>query len=93
MTKNKIRMTECISMSGKLAVCILLGTLLLLGVYSLPTGRMRENVARSSSIFDYEGTYPQMVTVINICSWIIIRIVLCWEQPFMTVRRVLWIRL
>lgn len=61
MTKNKIRMTECISLPGKLAVCILLGTLLLLGVYSLPTERMRENVARSSSIFDYEGTYPQMV--------------------------------
>lgn len=44
-----------------LIISILLGTILLVGVYSLPISLMKENVARSSSIFDYEGVYPQLV--------------------------------
>ena len=40
---------------------ILLGTLFIIGVYFLPVSPMKENVARSSAIFDYEGVYPQLV--------------------------------
>ena len=46
---------------GKLLICVALGTGLMLFVYALPTEAMRENVSRSSEIFDYEGVYPQLV--------------------------------
>lgn len=50
--------TKCILI---LLVCVFLGTLLLFGTYLLPVEPMKENVARSSDIFDYEGVYPQLV--------------------------------
>ncbi len=37
------------------------GTTLLIGVYLLPTGEMKKNVARSSEIYNYEGIYPQII--------------------------------
>lgn len=39
----------------------ILGVALLTAVYLLPTAPMKENVARSSALFDYEGVYPQLV--------------------------------
>lgn len=44
-----------------LLLSILLGTILIIGIYFLPVSPMKENVARSSAIFDYEGVYPQLV--------------------------------
>lgn len=46
---------------GKLLTCIAIGTGLIIFVYLLPVEKMKENVARSSDIFNYEGTYPQLV--------------------------------
>lgn len=46
----------------KLIICIGIGTGLILLVYILPVEPMKENVARSSEIFNYEGTYPQLVS-------------------------------
>ncbi len=45
-----------------LCVTVLMGTILLTIVYALPTDEMKQNVARSSALFDYEGIYPQIVT-------------------------------
>ena len=41
-----------------LLISIVLGTLLLIGVFSIPTDRMYNNVKESTYIFDLEGTYP-----------------------------------
>ena len=38
-----------------------LGLLLMIGVYLLPTGRMKNNVAASHETFNYEGIYPQLI--------------------------------
>ncbi len=38
------------------------GIVLLVLVYLLPTQNMKENIARSSQIYNYEGVYPQLVT-------------------------------
>lgn len=46
---------------GILAGGGILGALLLAAVYLLPVSPMKENVARSSAVFDYEGVYPQLV--------------------------------
>ncbi len=46
---------------GKLLAGLMAGTALMLWAYMLPTEPMRENVARSSSLFDLEGTYPELV--------------------------------
>lgn len=43
------------------AVCLLAGFLLMIGVYMLPTGRMKSHVAESDEIFNYEGIYPQLM--------------------------------
>lgn len=45
-----------------LLVGVLTGTVFMIGVYMLPTGPMKQNVARSSALFDYEGIYPQLIT-------------------------------
>lgn len=45
-----------------LAVSAVSGVLLLFAVYLLPTNEMKENVRRSSALFDYEGIHPQVVT-------------------------------
>ena len=37
------------------------GLLLLVLVYSLPTGRMKGHVAQSDDVFNYEGIYPQVM--------------------------------
>lgn len=47
--------------------CIILmasviGIILLALVYQLPTQKMKENVARSSDLYNYEGVYPQLIT-------------------------------
>ncbi len=46
---------------GCLAGLMLAGTLLLYGVFLLPEEPMKENVARSHEIFNYEGIYPQII--------------------------------
>lgn len=40
---------------------ILIGTLLLIFVFKLPTHEMKNNVRRSTAIYDYEGVYPQLM--------------------------------
>lgn len=40
---------------------VLIGLLLLVFVYSLPTGRMKGHVAQSDEVFNYEGIYPQVM--------------------------------
>lgn len=39
-----------------------IGIVLLALVYQLPTQKMKENVARSSDLYNYEEAYPQLVT-------------------------------
>lgn len=39
-----------------------IGAILLLIVYSLPTEEMKNNVQRSTEIYDYEGVYPQVIS-------------------------------
>ncbi|HBA70361.1 MAG TPA: hypothetical protein DCZ40_13535 [Lachnospiraceae bacterium] len=46
---------------GKLGAGIVIGVLMLIAVYALPIGRMKENVARSSEVFNYERMYPQII--------------------------------
>lgn len=40
---------------------IVIGALLLLLVFQLPTAMMKDNVQRSTAIYDYEGVYPQLM--------------------------------
>ena len=40
---------------------LLIGVLLIIGVYMLPTGRMKSHVAESDEVFNYEGMYPQVM--------------------------------
>ena len=47
--------------AGILVGSILVGTLLLLLVYAVPTDPMKANVRRSTEIYDYEGVYPQLM--------------------------------
>lgn len=47
---------------GSLAAAILIGTLAILAAYSLPVGRMKKHVAKSSSIFDVEEAHPELIT-------------------------------
>jgi hypothetical protein len=44
-----------------LLVCVVIGAFLLVLVYMLPTDEMKENVARSHNMYDYEGTYPEVI--------------------------------
>lgn len=46
---------------GILMVGILLGTLLMIVVYCLPTAPIKANAQRSTEIYDYEGVYPQLM--------------------------------
>ena len=50
---------------GKLALTmagmLIAGLLLIIGVYLLPTGRMKGHVANSADTFNYEGEYPEIV--------------------------------
>lgn len=48
--------------AGLLGLAVLMGTLAILAVYLLPTGRMKKNVAKSSYIFDHEEAYPELIT-------------------------------
>lgn len=45
---------------ARLSMSIVVGMLLLIGVYALPVENMKANVARSSEVFNYEGVYPQL---------------------------------
>lgn len=45
---------------GMMAIEIVLGVFLLWLAYLLPTTPMKENVKRSTGIYDYEGVYPQL---------------------------------
>lgn len=40
---------------------LLAGLLLLIGVYMLPTGRMKAHIADSHELFNYEGNYPEIM--------------------------------
>lgn len=51
------RIVNCL---GKLVLSIAAGMMLLIMVYALPVAPMKANVARSSEVFNYEGTYPQI---------------------------------
>lgn len=54
---------QCIVVcAGILLLSIVLGTALMCLVYALPVNLMKENAARSSALFDYEGVYPQLMT-------------------------------
>ena len=44
-----------------LCASIILGTLMLLLVFKLPTEEMKNNVQRSTAIYDYESVYPQLM--------------------------------
>lgn len=45
-----------------LCICVpLIGALLMIAVYMLPTGRMKGHIANSDDIFNYEGIYPQII--------------------------------
>ena len=44
-----------------LCASILLGALMLTLVFKLPTEEMKNNVQRSTEIYDYEGVYPQLM--------------------------------
>lgn len=59
MRKNRVR--NGAEYLGILLGSILLGTLLLIGVYALPAAPMKANVQRSTEIYDYEGVYPQLM--------------------------------
>lgn len=52
---------EGIKYIGVLVASILLGTILLIAVYSLPVEPMKANAQRSTEIYDYEGVYPQLM--------------------------------
>lgn len=45
-----------------LCLCVLLGGGLLILVYRFPTEEMKNNVQRSTQLYDYEGVYPQLIT-------------------------------
>lgn len=45
-----------------LGISILAGAILLILVYMLPTHEMKNNVQRSTAIYDYEGVYPQLMS-------------------------------
>lgn len=45
-----------------LCICVpLIGALLMIAVYMLPTERMKGHIANSDDIFNYEGIYPQII--------------------------------
>ena len=44
-----------------LIASVLLGTVLLIIVYMLPTDEMKNNVRRSTAVYDSEGVYPQLM--------------------------------
>ena len=44
-----------------MAGMLIAGLLLIIGVYLLPTGRMKGHVANSADTFNYEGEYPEIV--------------------------------
>lgn len=50
---------------GKLLLCmagmLVAGLILMIGVYMLPTGRMKGHVANSADTFNYEGEYPEII--------------------------------
>ncbi len=45
-----------------LSISILAGAILLILVYMLPTHEMKNNVQRSTAIYDYEDVYPQLMS-------------------------------
>lgn len=53
-------MKSLIKYIATLVISIIAGMALLIMVYTLPIQNMKANVARSSDIFNYEGTYPQL---------------------------------
>lgn len=46
---------------GILCISVLLGALCLIMVFMFPTQEMKNNVQRSTAIYDYEGVYPQLM--------------------------------
>lgn len=56
---------ECSRLKIKIPVImvsiLLMGLLLMIGVYMLPTGRMKAHIANSDDTFNYEGIFPQLM--------------------------------
>lgn len=55
------KIKEFIRMVSILAGAILVGALALIVIYAFPTGRFKDNVAKSSYIFDIEEAYPEAI--------------------------------
>lgn len=51
-----------VTAAATLCTSILLGALLLILVFKLPTEEMKNNVQRSTQVYDYEGVYPQLMS-------------------------------
>lgn len=52
--------TMCKKIAGITMATLVVGFVLMLVVYALPVGRMKNNIAESHEIFNYEGQYPQI---------------------------------
>lgn len=59
--KMKSNLKLGLQIIGILVGAMVIGTLLLVLVYKLPTQEMKNNVRRSTAIYDYEGVYPQLM--------------------------------
>ena len=46
--------------TGLTILTLVMGFVLMLAAYALPVGRMKNNIAESHEIFNYEGIYPQI---------------------------------
>lgn len=51
----------CAKLVGVTILMLMTGLLLMIVAYTLPVGRMKNNIADSHEVFNYEGTYPQII--------------------------------
>lgn len=59
MIKNYLKVTR--NAMGLIILSCIIGFVLLLGVYALPTGKMVDHVIESKPIYQYEGEYPNII--------------------------------
>ena len=52
--------TICKKLTGITIITLVAGFVLMLVAYALPVGRMKNNIAESHEVFNYEGVYPQI---------------------------------
>ena len=57
----KMRFKTCLKVLLVLAAAITAGTVLMMAVYLLPVGAIKENAADSADIFAAEGNYPKLI--------------------------------